>query len=123
MSASKDKGRKQQSPAGNRQGAESSQQSTQQSGSGIHSDFAHASPESNVNPPGAPQSSAGSIAGNKGADVPGGVASQIQASRNAQSGKGGSASGSQGTSADGSLADDGRSVVHSSGGAGMDRDS
>lgn len=124
MSASKDKPRKQQDAGANRQGAEPARQSAQQSGSGIHSDFAHAAPESNVNPPGAPQSSAGSIAGKRGADVPGGVASQIQASRNAQSGKGGSTSGaSPSTSADGSLADDGHSVVHSSGGAGMDRDS
>lgn len=94
------------------------------SASGVHSNFAHASPESNVNPPGAPQSGAGSIAGNRGADIPGGVASQIQASRNAQSGKGGSASGAApGNTADGGPADDGHSVVHSSGGAGMDRDS
>jgi hypothetical protein len=56
--------------------------------------------------------------------VPGGVSGQIQASRNAQSGQGGSAAGDHpSTSADGGRADDGRSVVNSSGGAGMDRDS
>jgi hypothetical protein len=88
-----------------------------QGGTGIHSNFAHASPESMVNPPGAPQSGAGSIAGQ--GDVPGGVSSQIQASRNAQSGKGGSAAGANPDK----QADDGHSVVNSSGGAGMDRDS
>jgi hypothetical protein len=92
-----------------------------QATSGIHSDFAHASPESMVNPPGAPQSGAGSIAGKD--DVPGGVSSQIQASRNAQSAGKGSASGNPGNPSDGSAPDDGRSVVNSSGGAGMDRDS
>jgi hypothetical protein len=93
-----------------------------QATSGIQSNFAHASPDSMVNPPGAPQSSAGSIAGKD--DVPGGVSSQIQASRNAQSGGKGAASGGKpGNPSDGSAPDDGRSVVNSSGGAGMDRDS
>lgn len=103
---------------------ESKQESRGQSGSGIHSNFAHATPESNVNPPGQPQSGAGSIGGNRAADLPGGVASQIEASRNAQSGQGGSRAGrNPGPAADGGPADDGRSVVNSSGGAGMDRDS
>jgi len=93
-----------------------------QATSGIQSNFAHASPESMVNPPGAPQSGAGSIAGKD--DVPGGVSSQIQASRNAQSGqKGSAAGGNPGSASDGSAPDDGRGVVNSSGGAGMDRDS
>ena len=93
-----------------------------QATSGIQSNFAHASPESMVNPPGAPQSGAGSIAGKD--DVPGGVSSQIQAGRNAQSGqKGSAAGGNPGSASDGSAPDDGRGVVNSSGGAGMDRDS
>jgi hypothetical protein len=86
--------------------------------SGIHSNFAHASPDSQVNPPGAPQSGAGSIAGKD--DVPGGVSSQIQASRNAQAARAGSATGNP---SEGSAPDDGRSVINSSGGAGRDRDS
>lgn len=99
-------------------------QGGQQAASGIHSNFAHASPESNVNPPGQPQSGAGSLAGNSAGEIPGGVTSQIEASRNAQSGKGGSRAGREpGPLADGSPTDDGRSVVNSSGGAGMDRDS
>jgi len=101
MSANKDDARKQQSP------------------SGIHSNFAHAAPESNVNPPGQPQSGAGSVSG----EVPGGVTSQIEASRNAQSGKGRGAAGANPGNASGGVADDGHSVVNSSGGAGMDRDS
>ena len=116
MSAKKDEGQKQQ--GGSQQGG------SQQSGSGIHSNFAHASPESNVNPPGQPQSGAGSI-GNKGAgEVPGGVASQIEASRNAQAAGGGSSAGrNSGPAPEDGPADDGHSVVNSSGGAGMDRDS
>jgi hypothetical protein len=94
------------SGAGSQQGGSGGHQAS----SGINSNFAHASPDSMVNPPGAPQSGAGSVAGKD--DVPAGVSSQIQASRNAQSGMGAAAGG-----------DDGRGVVHSSGGAGMDRDS
>ena len=106
------------SGAGNQQGGSSGHQAS----SGINSNFAHASPDSMVNPPGAPQSGAGSVAGKD--DVPGGVASQIQASRNAQSGMGSAAAGGNpGTTADGAPADDGRMGVNSSGGAGMDRDS
>jgi hypothetical protein len=65
-----------------------SQQGSQQATSGIQSNFAHASPESMVNAPGAAQSGAGSIAGKQADEIPGGVASQIQASRNQQSGQG-----------------------------------
>jgi hypothetical protein len=59
------------------------------SSSGIHSNFQHANPESNVNPPGAPQNSHGSATG----PLPGGVESQYQASRNAQAGMGAAAAG------------------------------
>jgi hypothetical protein len=120
MSADKDQAPRRQSAGGNRQGSASGQPG----GSGIHSDFAHAAPDSNVNPPGAPQSGAGSIAGNRASEVSGGVAGQLQASRNAQSGKGENAAGDHpSTSAEGPKADDGRSVINSAGGAGMDRDS
>ena len=99
------------------QGKNAAQQGNQQSGEGINSNFAHASPESLVNPPGAPQSSAGSIAGKQRDEIPGGVASQIQASRNQQS--------SQDTPAQGGVpgtpAEDGRYGVSSSEGAGMER--
>jgi len=111
--------------SGNKDEAKAGQQgdaSNRQAQSGVHSNFAHASPESMVNPPGAAQSGAGSIAGKD--DVPGGVSSQIQASRNAQSGqKGSAAGGNPGSPSDGGAPDDGRGVVNSSGGAGMDRDS
>lgn len=119
MSAKKDEAQKQQQGAGQQQGA-----SQQQAGSGIHSNFAHASPDSNVNAPGQPQSGAGSIGGKGAGAVPGGVTSQIEASRNAQSGGGGSSAGrNSGPTPEGGPADDGHSVVNSSGGAGMDRDS
>ena len=106
--------------SGNKDEAKAGQQgdaSNRQAQSGVHSNFAHASPESMVNPPGAAQSGAGSIAGKD--DVPGGVSSQIQASRNAQSSAGPAAAGGN----PGTPADDGRYGVNSSGGAGMDRDS
>lgn len=57
--------------------------------SGVYTNFQHANPESNVNPPGAPQNSHGSATG----PLPGGVEGQYQASRNAQAGMGGSAAG------------------------------
>jgi hypothetical protein len=118
MSAKKDE--TQQQGAGNRQGGSADHQGQ----SGIHSNFAHASPESNVNRPGRPQSGAGSIASDSGAEVPGGVTSQIEASRNAQAGSGGSSAGrNSGPTPEDAPADDGHSVVNSSGGAGMDRDS
>lgn len=120
MSAKKDEAQQQKQPQQQAQGG------SQQSGSGIHSNFAHASPESNVNPPGQPQSGAGSIGGKGAGDVPGGVTSQIEASRNAQSGGAGSGSAAgrnSGPTPEDGPADDGHSVVNSSGGAGMDRDS
>lgn len=88
----------------------------QQAQSGLHTNFAHASPESNVNPVGHPQSSHGSING----PVPGGVTSQIQASREA-SGHGDIRAAQMGGNAEapaaGDMNDDGQSVVNSSGGA------
>jgi len=64
------------------------------SSAGINTNFQHASPESNVNPPGAPQNSHGSATG----PLPGGVEGQYQASRNAQAGMGAAAAGgNQGT--------------------------
>jgi hypothetical protein len=48
--------------------------------SGVYTNFQHASPESNVNPPGAPQNSHGSATG----PLPGGVEGQYQASQSAQ---------------------------------------
>jgi hypothetical protein len=87
-----------------------------QAQSGLHTNFAHASPESNVNPAGHPQSSHGSIDG----PVPGGVTSQIQASRES-SGHGDIRAAQMGGNADapaaGDMDDDGQSVVNSSGGA------
>lgn len=115
MSGNKDQAQSGQQGAGS--GSQQGGSSGHQASSGVHSNFAHASPESNVNPPGAPQSGAGSVAGKD--DVPGGVSSQIQASRNAQSGAGPAAAGGN----PGTPADDGRYGVNSSGGAGMDRDS
>ena len=78
--------------------------------SGLHTNFAHASPESNVNPAGHPQSSHGSIDG----PVPGGVMSQIQASRESSAAQMG---GNAEAPAAGDMDDDGQSVVNSSGGA------
>ncbi|MDN4051707.1 hypothetical protein QPK32_01235 [Massilia sp. YIM B02763] len=52
----------------------------QQATSGIHSNFAHASPESNVNPPGKPLNSHGSAV----EPVAGGTEGGFEASRNAQ---------------------------------------
>lgn len=49
--------------AGNRQSAETGQDTGKAATSGVHSNFASAAAESNVNPPGAPQSSHGSVAG------------------------------------------------------------
>jgi len=59
------------------------------SSSGVYTNFQHANPESNVNPPGAPQNSHGSATG----PLPGGVEGQYQASQNAQAGMGASAAG------------------------------
>jgi hypothetical protein len=59
------------------------------SSSGVYTNFQHADPESNVNPPGAPQNSHGSATG----PLPGGVEGQYQASQNAQAGMGASAAG------------------------------
>ena len=59
------------------------------SSSGVYTNFQHANPESNVNPPGAPQNSHGSATG----PLPGGVESQFQASQNAQAGMGAAAGG------------------------------
>lgn len=93
------------------------QQGSEQSASGVHSNFAHASPESMVNPPGAPQSGAGSIAGKQADEIPGGIASQIQASRNQQASQDAPAQGG----VPGTPLDDGRYGVNSSEGAGMER--
>ena len=72
--------------------------------SGLHTNFAHASPDSNVNPPGKPQSSQGSAT----EPVPGGAPAN-------------SAATSAGNASAGPSY--GQQVVNSSGGAGMDRDS
>lgn len=119
MNASKNDQRKNVPDQGGNQqsGRQANQQGKPQPESGIHSNFAHASPESLVNPPGAPQSGAGSVAGRD--DVPGGVSSQIQASRNAQSGAGPAAAGGN----PGTPPDDGRYGVNSTGGAGRELDS
>ena len=72
--------------------------------SGLHTNFAHAAPDSNVNPPGKPQSSQGSAT----EPIPGGAPpnSAATSARNASAGP-----------------SYGQQVVNSSGGAGMDRDS
>jgi hypothetical protein len=57
--------------------------------SGVYTNFQHASPESNVNPPGAPQNSHGSATG----PLPGGVEGQYQASQSAQAGNAGARQG------------------------------
>jgi hypothetical protein len=92
-------------------------QGNQQATSGIQSNFAHASPESMVNPAGAPQSGAGSLAGKPADEVPGGVTSQVQASRNQQLHQDAPAQGGM----PGTPADDGRYGVSSSGGANQER--
>ena len=92
-------------------------ESNQQATSGVQSNFAHASPESMVNPPGAPQSGVGSIAGKAADEIPGGVASQIQVSREQQASQDAPAQGG----VPGTPADDGRYGVNSSEGAGMER--
>ncbi len=71
----------------NKRDSEDSSGST--SSAGINTNFQHANPESNVNPPGAPQNSHGSATG----PLPGGVEGQYQASQNAQAGMGASAAG------------------------------
>jgi len=102
---------------GNNVSQQGGEQRSQQATSGIQSNFAHASPESMVNPPGAPQSGAGSIAGKPADEIPGGVASQIQASRNQQDHQDAPAQGG----VPGTPAEDGRYGVNSSEGAGMER--
>ena len=57
--------------------------------SGIQSNFAKASPESNVGPAGAPQSSHG----NAGGPIPGGVLGKSEAGESSQSAIGGAATG------------------------------
>lgn len=84
--------------AGNRQsaGQGSSAQGGQTAQSGIQSNFAHASPESNVGPAGAPQTSHGSA----GRPIPGGTQGGQGAQQNSQLGMGASAAGGNpGTSA------------------------
>ena len=76
--------------AGNRQSAQS----------GRYTDFPAASPESNVNPPGAPQTSHGSATG----PIPGGTEGAARAGEGMQSGMGGAAAGGNpGTSAGGAV--------------------
>jgi len=65
-------------------GSQNRQSGASASSSGVYTNFQHANPESNVNPPGAPQNSHGSATG----PLPGGVEGQYQASRNAQAGMG-----------------------------------
>ena len=78
---------------GNRQSAGQSGQPAQ---SGIQSNFAHASPESNVGPAGAPQTSHGSA----GRPIPGGTQGLQGAQQNSQLGMGAAAAGGNpGTSA------------------------
>jgi len=77
------------------------------SSSGVYTNFQHANPESNVNPPGAAQNSHGSATG----PLPGGVEGQYQASRNAQSGMGAAAAGGDaGTSQGGDDAASGEDI-------------
>lgn len=62
--------------------------------SGIHSNFAHAAPESNVGPAGAPQSSRGNASGpTPGGPTPGGSLGKAAAGQNSQSAIGGAATG------------------------------
>ena len=76
--------------AGNRQSAQS----------GRYTDFPAASPESNVNPAGAPQTSHGSATG----PIPGGTEGAARAGEGMQSGMGGAAAGGNpGTSAGGAV--------------------
>ena len=70
-------------------GGQNRQSAGSTSSAGINTNFQHANPESNVNPPGAPQNSHGSATG----PLPGGVEGQYQASRNAQAGMGAAAAG------------------------------
>lgn len=70
------------------------QQTDEISSSGRHTNFHSASPESNVNPPGAPQSSHGSAT----RPIPGGTAGKADG-QDTQDGIGGSAGGGAGTSA------------------------
>ena len=70
--------------------------SRQSAQSGRHTDFPAAAPESNVNPPGAPQTSHGSATG----PIPGGTQGAARAGEGMQSGMGGTAAGGNpGTSA------------------------
>lgn len=110
-------GNKNEQQGGKASGQGDNPQGGQQAASGIQSNFAHASPESMVNPPGAPQSGAGSIAGKRANEIPGGVTSQIQASRNQQREQDAPAQGGM----PGTPAEDGRYGVNSSEGAGMER--
>jgi len=78
---------------GNRQKDDSNQGNGGQGGqtaqSGLHTNFAHASPESNVGPAGAPQTSHGSA----GRPIPGGTQGREGAQQNSQLGMGASAAG------------------------------
>jgi hypothetical protein len=68
--------------------------------SGRYTDFPAASPESNVNPAGAPQTSHGSATG----PIPGGTQGAARAGESLQSGMGGAAAGGNpGTSAGGAV--------------------
>ena len=82
---------------GNEGGGGASRQSAQ---SGRYTDFPAASPESNVNPAGAPQTSHGSATG----PIPGGKEGSARAGEGMQSGMGGAAAGGNpGTSAGGAV--------------------
>lgn len=84
-------------PDGNEGGGGASRQSAQ---SGRYTDFPAASPESNVNPTGAPQTSHGSATG----PIPGGTQGTARAGESQQSGMGGAAAGGNpGTSAGGAV--------------------
>ena len=63
--------------------------SRQRAESGRHTDFPAATPESNVNPPGAPQTSHGSATG----PIPGGTQGAARAGEGMQSGMGATAAG------------------------------
>lgn len=63
---------------GNRQSADAGQGKEGTASSGVHSNFASASPESNVNPPGAPQTSHGSVSGAIAGDKDGVAGAQQQ---------------------------------------------
>lgn len=92
-------------------GSQNRQSGASASSSGVYTNFQHANPESNVNPPGAPQNSHGSATG----PLPGGVEGQYQASRNAQAGMGAAAAGGNPGTRQGSDDDASSQGIHGAG--------